>query len=1215
MQETHSVRKNEKIWRNEWGGNVIFSHYNSRSRGVAILFRKGLNYKIEQKILSKNGRFIIIEITVEDITFVLVNVYAPNEDSPTFFTELFQTVDTFDNPHKLYAGDFNVVRDPYIDRVGTSQYTSPNSRGVIDNYVKQLDLIDYWRYLNPEIKRYTWMRKNPQFSASRLDYWLVSPTLAQLCTKSDIPPAFLSDHSPITLQLATNVNPRGKGVWMFNNSLLDDEEYIKIIHKTIEDVLIDHHNVDPRLCWEAIKLCMRGETIKYASYKKSLRENKISALERKLLEIECSLGEEHGIFTDQNEKWTRINEIKQELNDFVEMKTKGAMIRSKATFLEYGEKMSSYYFKLEQFNQKRKSIHKMKNKDGGIITHNKQILQHQKEFYQQLYAQKSLELQPLPFVVHPLLQQNKRDMLSQPLSITELDDALSKMCTGKTPGPDGFSVNFYNKFWQRLREPLYNAHIKGLEEGELHQTAYQGLIVLLPKKHRDLLIIENWRPLTLLNNDYKILSKALALRMQKVLPDLISEEQVGFMKGRFIGENLLSLQAIMEFLHVTKQEALLLSIDIQRAFDEIPHEVLWNVLDYFHYHYVFVDYLKTLYKCSSCAVLSNGWVSEYFRTYVGVKQGDAISSFLFLNVMQVLSIILENKQDIEVIDINGIRKFYGMYADDVWNVVKNNPKSLKALMEAYELFHLCTGLNINYNKTEVMRIGSLSDANARMYSLYQLKWTSGPVRILGVDIYNDPAVTSQMNFKIFSQKFHERLHSWQNRGASLLGRILIVNTLLVSQLVFKMLMIVNFTDETYAELKKIIMDFIWDGKRPKIAYKKLILNYKDGGLKLHDLKTKDKSLKISWVPKLLADTNWAKFMQTFLPIPASVLFRSNISPRHVNRIGIGNCFLKQVLKCWAEINFAVPKNLHQIYKQMLWYNSCTDSVGLIYYHELQEAGVCEVQHIFSQDECRFRTCAEISARHNISINFIQFYRIVQSIPHNWKVILRANIDNAENILAESWYSVVIKGVKISRDAYWFMIDATAPQIQGSMLLWSQDLNVPIDKKQWTSICKFSWKISLCTKLRLFQYKVLQRCLVTNINLYYYKMREDKLCTFCRNDNETVFHLLWLCPHVRRFWSRVFDVLKNNFHDNRLNLDTPDICTKIIFNRVTTNTLDCINTIILIAKRFIYVSRCTKMDLNIYRFIEQVMHYKNLEKYIAIKNHKLDKYAIKWEKAD
>lgn len=221
------------------------------------------------------------------------------------------------------------------------------------------------------------------------------------------------------------------------------------------------------------------------------------------------------------------------------------MLRSKATFFEYGEKMSKYYFNLEIANGKRKMIHRIKNNDGQVLTQNEDMLNCLERFYRQLYMQKDVELRPVPLIIHKMLSNESKSSIDGPIQITELDCALNALKCDKTLGPDGLTINFYRKFWNRLCQLLFNVFLYVVEHGELHMTAYEGLINMIPKKYQDLLLVKNWRPITLLNNDYKILSKALAARIQSVMEEVIGDDQSGFVKGRFIGDNLLSLQAII----------------------------------------------------------------------------------------------------------------------------------------------------------------------------------------------------------------------------------------------------------------------------------------------------------------------------------------------------------------------------------------------------------------------------------------------------------------------------------------------------------------------------------------------------------------------------------------------------------------------------------------------------------------------------------------------
>lgn len=320
LQETHSTRSVERVWRNEWGNQIVFSHYNSRARGVAIMFRKSLNYTIIQKIICNDGRYIIIEIEIDGLTCVIVNVYAPNEDNDIFFVNLFQIIKKFANPYKIYGGDFNVVLDPLLDHVGSDDYDKPKSRQVILNHMASEDIHDLWRNRHPDSTRYTWMTNKPRFAGSRLDYWLISNPFVQFIEDIDIPPAILSDHASIEVKLKTSANPRGRGVWMLNNSLLEDKDYVKLIDTTIDHTISDHPSEDLRLVWEVLKMNIRGETIKFATNKKKVSENKKDTLEKKLKDVELQINNGSNIFVNPSEKWAQLTQIKDELDQLQEIK-------------------------------------------------------------------------------------------------------------------------------------------------------------------------------------------------------------------------------------------------------------------------------------------------------------------------------------------------------------------------------------------------------------------------------------------------------------------------------------------------------------------------------------------------------------------------------------------------------------------------------------------------------------------------------------------------------------------------------------------------------------------------------------------------------------------------------------------------------------------------------------------------------------------------------
>ena len=184
LQETHSIAATENQWRNEWGAEMISCHGSSNSRGVAILFKNGIDCSINHKILDPEGRYIILKACIQDKDYVLINVYAPNKDKDqvNFFNNLLsilqnENLDSLDNI--ILGEDLNCPLDPLLDKKGGASTKRKSVISCIDDFKSKLDLVDIWRSENPNAKSFTWSQKSPPVFC-RLDFWLISNNRAIL---------------------------------------------------------------------------------------------------------------------------------------------------------------------------------------------------------------------------------------------------------------------------------------------------------------------------------------------------------------------------------------------------------------------------------------------------------------------------------------------------------------------------------------------------------------------------------------------------------------------------------------------------------------------------------------------------------------------------------------------------------------------------------------------------------------------------------------------------------------------------------------------------------------------------------------------------------------------------------------------------------------------------------------------------------------------------
>ena len=262
---------------------------------------------------------------------------------------------------------------------------------------------------------------------------------------------------------------------------------------------------------------------------------------------------------DNNEtNFLEYQHTKAEWEDIQTEKGIGAIVRSKAKWAEYGEKNSKYFLNLEKRNYNSKYIKKVIKTNGVEISEPSQILQEQQEFYTNLYksrcsGQPNFDLMDT-FLSNkniPKLNEVDKQKCDDGLTLEDLTDAINNMALDKSPGADGFTTNFYKYFWNELKQPLLDSYIFSFEHGQLADGQRRGLLKLIPKKDKDLRYLKSWRPVSLLATDYKILAKALAMRLQKVASSLVNSDQVGYLKGRYIGENI---RIISDLMHYTTKE-------------------------------------------------------------------------------------------------------------------------------------------------------------------------------------------------------------------------------------------------------------------------------------------------------------------------------------------------------------------------------------------------------------------------------------------------------------------------------------------------------------------------------------------------------------------------------------------------------------------------------------------------------------------------------------
>ena len=216
-------------------------------------------------------------------------------------------------------------------------------------------------------------------------------------------------------------------------------------------------------------------------------------------------------------------------------------------------KKTKYFLNLEKRHCRNGAISQLKLGENVFVTKDKEILSECEKFYKNLYKStidtRHLQTDGNFFgnFSEKTLDLDKKEKSEGPLTKTECLESLKSMAPDKSPGTDGIPAEFYKVLWRDIADDLLDAINYGFEKGQLSMSQRRGIIKLIPKKDAELNQVKNWRPITLLNCDYKIAAKAIANRVKKALPKLINNDQTGFMKGRFIGENISLIDSVIKF--------------------------------------------------------------------------------------------------------------------------------------------------------------------------------------------------------------------------------------------------------------------------------------------------------------------------------------------------------------------------------------------------------------------------------------------------------------------------------------------------------------------------------------------------------------------------------------------------------------------------------------------------------------------------------------------
>lgn len=887
VQETHMTAEFADALAKIYGKTLHIIHSYDANRpnaqGVAIVINKErTNYKGTTYHNLIPGRALLVKIPWHrNKTVTILNIYAPNDgrENARFWADLEERWagdSTLPRPD-IMLGDLNLVEEA-IDRYPNHR-DNEDATTALRSLRNALELSDGWRTANPESAEFTFPKRN-EGSLSRIDRIYVTPETAKACDKWRIDRLcpIETDHHATTVNLTDPQMPYiGSGRWTLPLALLQDEKFIAQLDKLAKELANSMERVTrARTEVENPQALLAHFKNAAKSAAKARAREKMPMLKRTLEKLEKGLNAK---LRPTNGKITQMDQqhaarLQAQINKIQSKQLLNKRLYARATHEIEGDTTTKYWIGMTKDRKPRDVMYsifdpidptrnaKRSDEMADLAkTYHDRI---QKNDYREMDEDRTASTQSILKEVDARHPQSDPGNLNKSISTEDTREALGRSANGKAAGMDGVPY----ELWKLLQ--------KRGEDHRRRNTAYPDIVGILTEVFNDVEVngvdpkaqfsigwmcpiykkgdrnnIANYRPITLLNTDYKIMTKALAMKLAEAVPNLIHKNQAGFIPGRSIFDQTQLARLMIEYAEATEENGVIIALDQEKAYDRIDHEYIWLTLQNFGVPEHFIQTVKNLYQDAETSVVINGVISPPFRVTRGVRQGDPMSCLIFDLAIEPLACLLR-KSDLQGFHIEGERErlITTLFADDT-TVYLSEHDEYAELEQILDRWCNASLAKFNLGKTQLLPIGteeyrteylvSGAPPSQRDKTVAQ----GQAIRLLGAWIGNGADQIAIWSPRI--EKTQKDLNRWKACHPSLAGKALIVQMVIGGGTQY-LTKVQGMPQEIERCFIKMITSFVWgEGKRADVNYDTLCLRPEQGGIGLLDIRARNKAIDLSWI--------------------------------------------------------------------------------------------------------------------------------------------------------------------------------------------------------------------------------------------------------------------------------------------------------------------------------------------------------------------------------
>ncbi|WOL01302.1 hypothetical protein Cni_G10018 [Canna indica] len=1061
LAETHLNEDNSLVCIRKFGSNWsgIFVAGVGRSGGILLVWKT--KFCKVNKIFECNQLLNAMVFPNNSKPWLLSGVYVSNKPAErTLLWSFLGKIETSNLPW-LVIGDFNCVHKQ-DDKKGGNIFKWGQSTRAYRDFCMKVGLTEV-RYHG---SKFTWCnnRSGGKRILARLDKALINWEWIGSYNKNQVKHLcrIALDHKPILLSAGNDRSSRyPKRRFIFEHYWFEYQEVEEIIKNSWMNSNLQSHNMSE----VSLKLSTLGKKLNdWAKQNIGQIEKEMEIAKLELTKFD--LLDEASQCNDMDIcKMRSLSNKIMALNSQVHIKW---WSKARSRWLEENDKNTKFFHDLTRFKRSKNIIPSIVV-DGKSVEEPVEIANAFANWYMKLWEEDTVNVNCHEWEWAKELKWNKigrskKDLLCKEFSAEEIWCAANNLGRGKAPGPDGYNVEFFIKYWGTVGGPIVQALKEFCSTARIPNSRGETSIIFIPKKEGPLKITD-YRPIALCNVAYKILSKTIVNRIRPLVKKLISSEQCAFIEGRRIHDNILIVSELASIIHKSKRKKpyILLKVDSEKAFDRVSWKAVSRILGFMNFSKTVIEWVMACLESARFSCCVNGMNSNKFASCKGVRQGDPISPYIFIIMQELLSKILNEYVDnghIKGFKYRGVKISHLSFADDLLIIVKGCVDNCIRVQNALNIY--C----------------KLSGGICKEFGIKEGKY---PMKYLGTFI--GPKKLDESHQEIILTKALSRVEGWAGKNISQAGKQVLLNSV-VGSIPMHTLATSWINNSIVNKYQSIARNYLWSNDKKKkgfhlVGWSKVTMRKYKGGLGLKDLGIVKLFIHAKRILLFLNKEKhlWSRILRAKY---------GNYHPWTFNRKNISWSFkgLHEAISCMREgLRIRIGDGTKVDILNDPWLSNIPINKWPTFIN-------MEMQNKF-QKVCQLMEKGDWN--HELILDFLgeQHYNNVAQIH-----ISRKN-------KKDKWiWSLDEKGILSCKAAYNFMKEKNTEE--------------HILEANWKKI----WNLRVIPKVKTFVWKLDWGRLPTTYYLSKFSKITPSHCFACKDGKDCIDHILFECPTARCLWLKL-----------------------------------------------------------------------------------------------